>query len=183
MKYWIAQIFGVGAMLFLLASYQQKTRNRLVACKLSADVLWTLHYFFLAGTAGMIVNFVGIFRELIFMQREKKKWADCLFWPIFFVGCGWVLGFFTYQNLFDLLPLIASALVTVAIWVKNPRLIKFLNIPVCSMFLIYNCLVGSLVGVLNESLSLCSIGIFFLRESLAKRRQAEKADQKDSGLN
>ncbi len=39
MKYWIAQIFGVGAMLFLLASYQQKTRNRLVACKLSADVL------------------------------------------------------------------------------------------------------------------------------------------------
>lgn len=71
----LAQIIGAGGMAFLFASYQQTTHKRLIACKLGADVMWVMHYLCLSAYAGAIPNFVGIFREVIFMQSDKKMGA------------------------------------------------------------------------------------------------------------
>ena len=66
-----AQIFGVGAMISLFIGYQQNERKKLVAAKLSADAFWVVHYLLLGGIAGMIPNFIGIFREIVFINREN----------------------------------------------------------------------------------------------------------------
>lgn len=79
------QIFGIGAMICLFLIYQQKTRRKIIMLKLCTDICWGIHYFLLGATAGMIPNFVGIFRELIFIQRKDKKWAGSLIWPAIFI--------------------------------------------------------------------------------------------------
>ena len=91
----IAQLFGIGAMVSLFLIYQQKSRKKLIATKLSADIFWVAHYFCLGATAGMIPNFVGIFRELIFINRKTKKWASIILWPILFILINWAFGFRT----------------------------------------------------------------------------------------
>ena len=63
-------------MISLFIGYQQNERKKLVAAKLSADAFWVVHYLLLGGIAGMIPNFIGIFREIVFINRENKKWAD-----------------------------------------------------------------------------------------------------------
>ena len=79
-----AQIFGFFAMLSLFLIYQQKSRKRMIMAKLSADVFWVAHYLCLGGIAGMIPNAVGIFRELVFVNRKDKAWANKIIWPILF---------------------------------------------------------------------------------------------------
>ncbi len=161
-------VFGIGAMISLFSIYQQKSRKNLITAKLCADVCWVGHYLCLGGIAGVIPNFLGIFRELIFIRREKDKWANKIIWPIIFIAAGWALGISTFKNAFNILPIAASSFVTVSLWLRNPRLTKIISIPICISFLIYDIFVGSYIGIANESISICSIIISFLKESRLK---------------
>ncbi len=161
----IAQIFGLLAMAFLFFIYQQKKRKNMLIFKLSADICWVIHYLCLGGIAGMIPNAVGIFREIIFLYRNKKKWASLILWPIIFILINWLLGFRTFHSWYNLLPITASTFVTISLWIDNPRLTKIITIPICTAFLIYDSFVGSYIGIINESISIISIILYFLRRN------------------
>lgn len=75
-----AQIFGLCAMAALFSVYQQSDRGKLLKSKLFADVFWVVHYIMLGAYGGAVPNFVGIFRELVFINREKLKWANKIIW-------------------------------------------------------------------------------------------------------
>ena len=160
-----AQIFGLGAMVSLFMIYQQKSRKRMLLAKLSADVCWVVHYLLLGGYAGMIPNLVGIFREMVFVNRKSQKWASWICWPMIFIGINWLLGFRTFSSWFNLLPITASTFVTISLWIDNPRLTKLISIPISAAFLIYDLFVGSYIGMINEAVSMISIAIYFLKRS------------------
>lgn len=164
----VAQIFGLGAMLSLFLIYQQKSRKKMIIAKLSADICWMAHYFCLGGTAGMIPNAIGIFRELIFMNRKTARWAGSVIWPILFIAVNWGLGVSTFHSAINILPIAASTFVTVSLWIDNPRLTKLISLPVSLAFMIYDVYIGSYVGIVNETVSILSIILFFLKERRSK---------------
>lgn len=159
-----AQIFGLFAMLSLFIIYQQKSRKKILIAKLSADICWVAHYLCLGGIAGIIPNMVGIFRELVFINRKDKAWANKLVWPIVFIAINFGLGMTTFHSFYNILPIAASAFVTVSLWIDNPKLTKIITIPVCIAFMIYDFYVKSYVGMINESISIVSIIMFFIKE-------------------
>lgn len=174
-----AMFLGLGAMLSLFFMYQQEERKNLLMLKLSADICWAGHYFFLSAYAGMIPNFVGIFRELIFVRRNEKSWANSLFWPLLIIIINWLLGFFTFKNIFNLLPIMASTAVTISLWIKNPKLTKIISIPVSSAFLIYDIKVDSWLGVINESIAIISIMLSFLKNNKNNTQGVKKMEQQN----
>jgi hypothetical protein len=159
----VAQLFGVGAMMFLFLINQQKERKKLIICKMMTDICWVGHYFCLSAVGGMIPNFVGIFRETVFMNRETKKWAAMPFWPIIFMCINWTLGFMTFSAPVNIIPIVASTLVTVSLWLKKTWHIKLLLCSASLLFLIYDLFVDSWIGVLSESISILSIIIYFIK--------------------
>lgn len=159
-----AQLPGVVAMACLFLSYQQKSRKGLITYKLSADVFWALHYALLGAYGGMIPNLSGIFREIVFVNREKKKWASCHIWPVFFIVLNFSLGLLSYKSPINLLPITASAFVTVSLWLKNTRLTRIISVPVSLSFFIYDIFAGSYIGMVNESLAILSIILYFLKK-------------------
>ena len=165
-------IFGVGAMISLFAGYQQKTRVGLLAAKLCADAFWVAHYLCLGALAGMIPNFVGIFREIVFINRKRHRWASLAVWPIFFIAFNWVLGFSTFDSAIDLLPITASTAVTAVLWIDRPVLTKIILVPVSLSFLIYDVFVGSYIGIVNESIGIASIILFFIKNYNKKGEDA-----------
>ena len=176
MFYYFAQVSGLGAMLALFAAYQQKTAKRLTVAKLSADVCWSLHYFFLGAYTGIVPNAVGILRELIFMQRKEKKWANSPVFPVLFVLIGWGVGFMTFRGPISLLPLCASTVVTLGLWTQNQLVCKLACLPASLCFLIYDIFVGSYIGIVAESFSLISLVIFFVQYGTARHREKKKRD-------
>lgn len=158
-----AQILGLGGMYMLFSMYQQKERRSLLKRKRLADILWSAHYICLFAWAGAIPNAVGILRESIFMH-EEKEWTKSKLLPLVFIAISWTLAVITWKSAISLLPMCASTVVTLSLWVKDPRLTKLLTIPVCTAFIIYDVFVGSYAGILNESISLISIVISFFKE-------------------
>lgn len=161
---WLAQIFGIGAMISLFYSYQQTERKKLILGKLSADVCWVFHFVMLGAYGGGIANFVGIFREIIFLHRDNKKWASSVIWPVLFIIIGWGLGIRTFKSPINILPIVASTFATISFWMRKPKLTKIISAPATSSFLIYDLVIGSYVGAFNETITLSSIAISFLRE-------------------
>lgn len=157
--------FGTGAMVSLFLIYQQKSRKNMLLCKLSADIFWIIHYLLLGATAGIIPNFTGIFRELVFINRKTKKWAKTPLWCVFFILLNFTLGIISFKEWYDILPIIASSFVTVSLWIDNPNLTKLITLPVSSSFLIYNSFVSSYIGMINESISILSIIIYFIKKT------------------
>lgn len=158
----IAQLLGFGGMYMLFSMYQQKERKALLKRKRFADMLWSAHYICLFAWAGAIPNFTGILRETVFMS-EEKKWAKSKLWPIVFIAISWTLAIITWKSALSLLPMCASTLVTLSLWVKEPKVTKLLTIPVCTAFIVYDVFVGSYAGIVNESISLASIMISFFK--------------------
>ena len=160
----IAHIFGLGAMISLFLIYQQKKRKNILLCKLSADIFWIAHYFTLGATAGMIPNFIGVFRECVFINRHRK-WASYRIWVVLFIAMNIILSILTFENYYDVIPIIASSFVTISLWINNPDLTKKISAPVSLSFLIYDIFVHSYMGIINETLSIISIIIYFIRKS------------------
>ncbi|HJA93378.1 MAG TPA: YgjV family protein [Candidatus Eisenbergiella merdipullorum] len=170
----VTQLFGIGAMVSLFIVYQQKTRKKLIAAKLSADIFWVLHYFCLGGIAGMIPNFIGIFRELIFINRQRRKWADSVIWPVLFILLTWCLGARTFHSLFNILPITASTFVTISLWINDPKLTKIISVPVSLSFFLYDIYVRSYIGMINELISITSILLFFIKERIRRKRKEQR---------
>lgn len=164
----VAYIFGIGAMLSLFLTYQQKKRRNMIAFKLFADICWVGHYLCLGGLAGAIPNATGILRELVFVNRGKK-WANSIIWPIVFILINFGLGVSTFNSAYNILPIAASACVTVALWIDEPRITKLICLPVSISFMIYDMHIGSYVGIINEAVSITSILIFFIKELKMKK--------------
>ncbi len=162
-----AQLFGIGGMCMLFSLYRQNDRKQLLKRKLLADVFWGIHYICLAAWAGAIPNITGIFRELIFMKEKKSP-----IWLLVFMGINWTLSLLTWKSALSLLPMCASTLVTISLWMKKPAITKMLTVPVCTAFIVYDIFVGSYAGILNESVSL--ISIFTSLVSAKKRKQSIK---------
>lgn len=160
----IAWVFGFGAMAALFATYQQKTRKGTILCKLAADICWAGHYFFLGAYAGMIPNTLGMAREILFLNRGKAKWTEWPVWPVVFIVASWLLGLRTFHHWYNTLPMFATLFATIGLWNKNPRVTKALCFPASSCFLLYDVFVHSYIGILNESVGLISIIIYFIKE-------------------
>ena len=163
----ISNIFGFGAMFSLFCSYQQKTRRRFIIAKLSADICWGVHYLFIGATAGAIPNFIGIFREIVFVNRNDKKWTKSAVWPVLFIFINFSLGISTFHSVYNLLPILASTFVTISLWINNIKLTKLISVPVCIAFMIYDFHVSSYIGMINESVSIFSIIIYFIKRRTA----------------
>ena len=167
----VSLIFGIGAMIALFSIYQQKSRKGILISKLIADVCWVVHYLCIGGIAGAIPNLVGIARELVFVNRKKHKWANFVLWPIIFILINLCLGISTFSSPINILPIAASALVTILLWIDNPLLTKLLSIPVCLSFMIYDIYIGSYIGMINETVSILSITIFFIKFFIKRRNE------------
>ena len=159
----VAQLIGVVAMCSLFYTYQQKDRKQILLGKLVADASWGIHYLLLGAYAGMIPNFVAIVREFVFMQRGKKKWASGIWVPIFFIIVNFSIGVWTFKVWYNVLPIVGTMVVAVALWIKNPKITKMILFPVAVAFLIYNIFIGSYIGVINEIVGLFSLILYFIR--------------------
>ena len=143
---------GIAANMII---YQQKDGKKLLLFKLISDLFWFAHYFLLGAYTGAVIAVIGIFRECVFINQDKK-WAKGKGWLVFFILCSIVSSIFTWKNVFCLFPAIASVISVISFWKSNPKLARFLGIIISACMLIYDIIYGSYTGIVNEILTLVS---------------------------
>ena len=151
----LSTIFGVLGMATTVLIYQQKTRKGLILSKLLSDVIWFLYYICLSAYSGAAIAVIGMIRELVFINREKK-WAKHPIWLVFFLMLSFISAIITWKNIFSVLPCIASAISVVSFWIGNPKLSRKLSYPISACMLTYNITSVAIIGVINEIFTVIS---------------------------
>ena len=151
----LSTIFGVLGMATTVLIYQQKTRKGLILSKLLSDVIWFLYYICLSAYSGAAIAVIGMIRELVFINREKK-WAKHPIWLVFFLMLSFVSAIITWKNIYSVLPCIASAISVISFWIGNPRLSRKLSYPISACMLTYNITSVAVIGVINEIFTVIS---------------------------
>ena len=190
----IGQIVGGVAAVILIFSFQFKDNKKLFIMQICSCTLFTVHYMLLGfggdpgAFSGMAQNFGGLlFRVPLLLSEKNDKWRS----PIILAAlCAYsaVTAVLTYQqgNIICLLPMIGNIIGMGAMWVKQLNVIRVAQLTFMSpCWLIYNIFTFSISGIITESFNIISIGVYYLRQLIAKKKKKEQTDEKsennDSG--
>ena len=166
-------ICGFLGVVSTVVIYQQKKRTGLLISKLLSDVIWFFHYAFIAAYAGAAIAVIGFVREIIFMNRNKK-WARSWLWLVLFLALSALSGFFTWKNIFSILPCIASMLAVVSFWIGSPKLSRIFSFPISALMLAYDISYLAFMAIINEILTIASSIVGIVRHDIRKSKKIEK---------
>lgn len=158
----LTQVFGIAAAAVGIISYQLRRPRALFFALLLSSTLFVVHYIMLGGWTGAALNAIGAVRMLLLMV--DKKWARSP-WILAALLAGIVgVGVLTWAGWISLLPTVAMAVATCAIWTRDARVLRLAQLTVVSpLWLTYGIITFSLGSILTDSFSIVSILVSFLR--------------------
>jgi hypothetical protein len=145
--------------------------------KIGNEFFAAVHYLLLGGYTGMLINFASIFANGTYWYRIKKGKTTLPFQIIFAIVFV-TIGALSWQGYISLFVIAAKLLSSVSLGIKNPRVIRILNLMSNPCWLTYNIYMQSLPGMIGDSLVIASVVIAIIRLDILKRKlHPEKASE------
>lgn len=161
-EYLIAQGIGlIGTVLFFL-SFQFKENKKLFFIQFMSYVFYTTHFLLLGAFTGGLSYMINTIRSLCLATENKFLKSNAMCWIL--CGLQLLTLMITWVGWISLLPVVANIATTIGGYTKNPRKIRiagmFINSP---LWIIYNIIVGSWAGILDEIVTESSMIISIIR--------------------
>lgn len=165
----VAQIFGVFGILVFLLCFQFKEMKTARKIKMVMDIIWAIHYFLLGGYPAFAINVICFFREIVFLNSDKKFFSGKV-WLFVFIFFNLASAALTWKNLFSILPALAACIATYLFWQKNIRLARVLALSNNVIMFTYDITMENIsyMGLVGETLAFCSVVIAMIRHRKKK---------------
>lgn len=156
----LIRILGIIALILCVIPFQFKKHKHIVLCKMASELMFAVQYFLMGPHAytGACLDLISGGRNFLFYKLVEKK-KSTLPVIILFSAFMMVLGGITWAGWLSLLPVCAKVLSTVSYGMKNEKLLRFITLPSCILWIIYNITVGGWEAMISDALSLISIVI------------------------
>ena len=174
----LAQALGIAGMTMNILSYQGKQQRSVILMQLVGAAFFTANMFMLEAWSGFILNALGIFRAIVYANKEKFR--NMKLWnTVFFVcyGLSYLSVFTVFQTpvtfwnlVLEMLPTSAMMVSTVAFSRKDAAAIRKFAWYVSPAWLVYDAINLSIGGTVCEAISLISIITATLRLDRTKRK-------------
>ena len=167
----VAQIFGLLGMAMNIASYQARERRRVILIQLFGSTFFAVNMLMLGAYSGFLLNAIGIARPAV--MKRARGW-NAAFIALYVLSYAAVFIAFrkppTAMNLIlELLPTLAMTVSTLA-FARSAAVIRRCAFVSSPCWLIYNCVNGSIGGIVCELLGLASAIAGMLRLDRGARR-------------
>jgi len=204
--WWEIFVQGIGfvAIAMNVLSAQFNTHFKIMLFKSLGSFLFALQYLFLGAFTGLAMDLIGVIRNFIFTYNVKKgksnKW-----WIVFFSLITAIVGItiivltwsktlevltrwtnnptwlFVLAMLISILSITAKVVSTIGYGAKSPHVIRMINLPTFSMWIIYNFIAFSIAGIVSDAMSIISIIIAEIRFR-EKPKKTAKTDNVSNNL-
>ena len=181
-EYMISQIFTIISYIFLASTYHAKKRKNIITLNCLVQIAFAIAYTLLEAWAGLAMCIVALLRNIAMMISEnrngkKEKLNVTILGTT--ITASIVLAIFTYQEVWSILPVIATILYTYAICQPDIKKYKLLGIPVEILWVCYNIYIKSIFGILLEAVALinCILG-YISQEKKKIKKQTRKTTHK-----
>ena len=162
MNFILIQAIGVAGTILFFLSYQCKSNKNLFRVQFISYLCYTVHLLLLGAVTGGISYIINTMRSFClgskneFLKGKKMCAIICVLQMITL--------FLTWDGAWSLLPVVANIVATVGGYTYNARTIRVVGIFVNSpLWIVYNIVVGSWAGVLDEVVTQISMIISIFR--------------------
>ena len=157
------QAIGFVGVAFFIASYQIKSNKALFLCQLIGCLIFCIQFFIMGAYTGALSLVINIIRNLLLIKIKDWKWVSSKWTMLVILGMLIAVTAYTWDGLISLLPFIMVAATTIGYWSNNAQKIRLSQFIGSPCVLIYDILIRSWGGVLNETITLVSIIISVIR--------------------
>ncbi len=171
--FYAAQAVGFAAVAVSFFIYLQKSRQRILFCKLITDILWVLHHMMIFSYTAALTTACAIVRELVFSAEHKLK-AHNKVWLYVFAALFAFSAYITWKDAYSVIPAAYSIVTTFALWHKKIAVTRSCIFCGSLCMLFYGLHYGSIATVINEILTMISIVIAIIIEYTYKQKTKQK---------
>ena len=168
----IAQVLGFIGTIIIIIGMQQKKYKHIVMCKIGNEFLSSIHYLLLGGYTGMLANFASCLTNGCYYFRIKKGKSTLPF-QIIFGTMFIIIGALSWHGPISIFVVLAKLISSVALGIKNPRTIRILNLLSNPCWLVYNIYVGSIAGIITDSLVTISVLVAVIRLDIFSKKETQ----------
>ena len=146
----IGQLMGLVAVVLGFVSFQMRTQKQLLVVQTATTIAFCIHYYLIGATSGMMLNLLGIARNLAYYHKDKPLFSGrkC---PIFFAVVMGLLGLLSWQGYYSIFVVLGLVINTLCLSCTDPQNIRKSILVTSPMVLIYDAFVMSIGGVIYES--------------------------------
>jgi len=172
----LGQIMGFVAVVLGFVSFQMRTQKQLLVVQIATTIAFCLHYWLIGATSGMMMNLLGIVRNIAYYHKDKKIFSGkkC---PIFFGVVMAIVGILSWQGYYSIFVLLGLVINTVCLSFTNPQNTRKSILVSSPLVLVYDVFVQSIGGIVYESVVIVSSIIGIVRY---KKRPEEAQIQQRS---
>ena len=165
----LAQLMGIGALIFLIYSFQKNNKKTLLKFQIISSFLYAMQYLFLGAITGFLMNIVCMTRNYLFKKYEDIDTS--LPWLLLIIGAMSLLTMFSYNGYSSLLPFLAVFLFTISLWNGNLKLIRIFEAVGAILFIIYSIIVHAYTGIFAFSFELSTVLFAIYKFDIKKDRK------------
>ena len=158
----IGQILGIVATLLTILSYQMNSKRSLLLVQSVATMCTCLGYLCLGATSGFILNILCLIRNVCFYFQKERTRGSYISAGLFATAIC-ILGALSWQGPISFFIIIALAVNTVYMSLGDPQLLRKSILVTSPMVIVYNVVVFTIGGILNEALAIISSVVGILR--------------------
>lgn len=158
----VIQGIGVIGIIFYIVSFQFKSNRGLFTCQTFSYIFYSLH-FLLLGAASGGANYLLSIARCAFLASKSEKLHSRAMCAILCIGTC-IITAVTWEGWISLLPWGATIAITIGGYTFNPQKIRIAGMVFNSpLWIIYDIIVGSWAGLLDEITTEASIIISIYR--------------------
>ncbi len=156
------QILGWIAALLTFVSYQCKEHKKLIIVQSVSTLSLCISFMFLGARSGMLLNAVGLVRNFIIYNKQKKIFSYS-FWPYILAGAMAVTGALSWQGPMSLLIIVSLVLNAFFLYSSNVQNLRRVTLFTSTLALIYSAYYTAWGGAANELIAISSAAIGLYR--------------------
>ena len=149
-NYILSQICVILAVISLGSTFLIKDKRIILLLSILIAVFYGLHYLLLDAITGLLMNMVSIVRSIWFYINAKKEKKNSIVILIVLFGIIIISGLLSFQNIYSILPIIATSLYTYSIWQDDIKIYRWIAIPISLSWITYNISTKSIFGIITE---------------------------------
>ena len=171
----IGQIIGIFGVIALFFAYQMKDRKGLLLLQMLGIALFATQYFMINALSGAVLNIVCLVRTIFFYFAEgkiKNRTLEKYVFPLFFAGLVCVFAVFSWEGWYTWLMLVCLAVNSFCTGACSPQSFRYSLLFTCTLALIYNIIVFSIGGIINDVVSIISAVVGIIRYNKKQKENA-----------
>ena len=161
-KYILVQVVGVCGTLLFFLSYQCKSNKNLFRVQFVSYLIYTIHLLLLGAVTGGVSYMLNTVRSFCLGSRNaflKGKTMCAIICAMQLIALT-----LTWEGWWSILPVAANIAATIGGYTYNARKIRVVGMLINSpLWMLYNILVGSWAGILDEVVTEASMIISIFR--------------------